>query len=61
MTIGTARSWAKDLDATTLYELLKLRVEVFVVNRPPPIPSWTGRDLLAETRIFARRVWRRSD
>ena len=30
MTVALRRSWAKDLDAATLYELLKLRVEVFV-------------------------------
>ena len=30
MTVALRRSWAKDLDARTLYELLKLRVEVFV-------------------------------
>ena len=33
MTVALRRSWAKDLDAVTLYELLKLRVEVFVVEQ----------------------------
>lgn len=41
MTVALRRSWAKDLDAATLYELLKLRVEVFVVEQATPIPSWT--------------------
>ena len=52
MTIASRRSWAKDLDATTLYELLKLRVEVFVVEQATPYPELDGRDLLAETRHF---------
>ena len=46
------RVWAKDLDAQTLYELLKLRVEVFVVEQAIPYPELDGRDLLAETRHF---------
>ena len=46
------RSWAKDLDAPTLYELLKLRVGVFVVEQATPYPELDGRDLLAETRHF---------
>jgi len=46
------RVWAKDLDAPTLYELLKLRVEVFVVEQACPYPELDGRDLLAETRHF---------
>ena len=52
MTITPHRSWAKDLDAATLYELLKLRVEVFVVEQATPYPELDGRDLLAETRHF---------
>ena len=52
MTVALRRSWAKDLDATTLYELLKLRVEVFVVEQATPYPELDGRDLLAETRHF---------
>ncbi len=36
----------------TLYELLKLRVEVFVVEQATPYPELDGRDLLAETRHF---------
>ena len=46
------RIWAKDLDAQALYELLKLRVEVFVVEQAIPYPELDGRDLLAETRHF---------
>lgn len=50
MTVSLRRSWAKDLDVPTLYELLKLRVEVFVVEQATPYPELDGRDLLAETR-----------
>ena len=46
------RAWAKDLDTTTMYELLKLRVEVFVIEQACPYPELDGRDLLAETRHF---------
>ena len=52
MTVALRRSWAKDLDAATLYELLQLRVEVFVVEQACPYPELDGRDLLAETRHF---------
>ncbi len=52
MTVALRRSWAKDLDAATLYELLKLRVEVFVVEQATPYPELDGRDLLSETRHF---------
>ena len=52
MTIALRRTWAKDLDAPTLYELLKLRVEVFVVEQASPYPELDGRDLLNETRHF---------
>jgi ElaA protein len=52
MTIALRRSWAKDLDAATLYELLKLRVEVFVVEQATPYPELDGRDLDAQTRHF---------
>ncbi|MCV7370263.1 GNAT family N-acetyltransferase [Mycolicibacterium duvalii] len=52
MTVALRRSWAKDLDAATLYELLRLRVEVFVVEQATPYPELDGRDLLAETRHF---------
>lgn len=52
MTVALRRSWAQDLDAKLLYELLKLRVEVFVVEQACPYPELDGRDLLAETRHF---------
>ncbi|MGV0605419.1 GNAT family N-acetyltransferase [Mycolicibacterium sp. XJ1904] len=52
MTVALRRSWSQDLDAATLYELLKLRVEVFVVEQAIPYPELDGRDLLAETRHF---------
>lgn len=44
--------WGKDLDAATLYELLTLRVEVFVVEQSCPYPELDGRDLLSATRHF---------
>jgi len=46
------RSWASDLSTATLYELLKLRVEVFVVEQSSAYPELDGRDLLTETRHF---------
>jgi ElaA protein len=52
MSVALRRSWAKDLDVATLYALLKLRVEVFVVEQACPYPELDGRDLLAETRHF---------
>ena len=52
MSVVPRRSWAKDLDAPTLYELLKLRVEVFVVEQAAPYPELDGRDLLGDTRHF---------
>lgn len=52
MTVSLRRSWSKDLDAATLYELLKLRVEVFVVEQATPYPELDGRDLGSETRHF---------
>ena len=52
MTVALHRSWAKDLDTATLYELLKLRIEVFVVEQACPYPELDGRDLLTETRHF---------
>lgn len=47
------RAWAADLDARTLYELLKLRVDVFVVEQASPYADLDGRDL--EDR--ARHYW----
>lgn len=49
-TVALKRSWAADLDTATLYQLLKLRVEVFVVEQKCAYPELDGRDLLPETR-----------
>ncbi|MEV0027791.1 GNAT family N-acetyltransferase [Nocardia sp. NPDC050793] len=51
-TVALKRSWAQDLDTATLYRLLKLRVEVFVVEQKCAYPELDGRDLLPETRHF---------
>ncbi len=47
------RAWAADLDPRTLYEILRLRVEVFVVEQACPYAELDGRDL--EDR--ARHYW----
>ncbi|MGH3566115.1 MAG: GNAT family N-acetyltransferase [Pseudonocardia sp.] len=47
------RSWAADLEPRTLYELLRLRGEVFVVEQACPYGELDGRDL--EDR--ARHYW----
>jgi len=52
VTAALRRCRGTDLDAATLYELLKLRVEVFVVEQNCPYPELDGRDLLGETRHF---------
>jgi len=52
VTVALRRCWGKDLDAATLYELLKLRVEVFVVEQACPYPELDGRDLHSQTRHF---------
>jgi ElaA protein len=46
------RSWAADLDPRTLYELLRLRVEVFVVEQACPYDELDGRDLEPRTRHY---------
>ncbi|MEV6554872.1 GNAT family N-acetyltransferase [Nocardia sp. NPDC051756] len=51
-TVALKRSWALDLDNATLYQLLKLRVEVFVVEQKCAYPELDGLDLLPETRHF---------
>ncbi|WP_278263907.1 GNAT family N-acetyltransferase [Nocardia sp. AG03] len=51
-TVTLRHRWAADLDATTLYELLRLRVLVFVVEQSCAYPELDGRDLLASTRHF---------
>ncbi|WP_213450895.1 GNAT family N-acetyltransferase [Rhizomonospora bruguierae] len=40
----------RELDAATLYALLKLRVDVFVVEQKCPYPELDGRDLEPGTR-----------
>ena len=57
VTVALRRCWGKDLDAATLYELLKLRVEVFVVEQACPYPELDGRDLqAADPALLARRA-----
>jgi ElaA protein len=51
-TVALKRSRAQDLDTATLYQLLKLRVEVFVVEQKCAYPELDGLDLLPETRHF---------
>ncbi|MFT4044287.1 MAG: GNAT family N-acetyltransferase [Gordonia sp. (in: high G+C Gram-positive bacteria)] len=52
MTLGVQlhREWTADLDAATFYEILRLRVEVFVVEQSCPYPELDGRDLEPTTR-----------
>jgi ElaA protein len=46
------RAWAADLDAGTLYALLKLRVDVFVVEQDCAYPELDGRDLEPRARHY---------
>ena len=46
------RSWAADLGTRVLYEVLRLRVDVFVVEQASPYAELDGRDLDARTRHF---------
>lgn len=46
------RAWAPDLSPATLYELLRLRVDVFVVEQAVPYSELDGRDLEASTRHY---------
>jgi ElaA protein len=46
------RAWAADLPAATLYELLRLRVDVFVVEQASPYAELDGRDLEDGARHF---------
>ncbi|MBU3752192.1 MAG: GNAT family N-acetyltransferase [Mycobacterium sp.] len=50
MTVALRRCRGPELDAATLYELLRLRVDVFVVEQSCPYPELDGRDLLPGTR-----------
>ncbi|MFC0431139.1 GNAT family N-acetyltransferase [Kutzneria buriramensis] len=46
------REWAADLTQQQLYDLLRLRVDVFVVEQKAPYPELDGRDLEQATRHF---------
>ena len=46
-----------DLDAVTLYRILKLRTDVFVVEQQCPYPELDGRDL----EPTARQLWIEGD
>lgn len=46
------RAWAADLEPATLYELLRLRVDVFVVEQVCPYGELDGRDLEAAARHY---------
>ena len=52
MTVSLRRCWGRDLDTATLYDLLKLRVAVFVVEQACPYPELDGSDLSPQTRHF---------
>jgi ElaA protein len=52
MSATVRRAWAADLDARTLYDLLRLRVDVFVVEQACPYPELDGRDLEDGTRHY---------
>lgn len=49
-TVVLKRAWSADLDPATLYRLLRLRVEVFVVEQECAYPELDGRDLEPRTR-----------
>lgn len=49
-TVALRRAWAADLDTATLYQLLQLRVQVFVVEQRCAEPELDGLDLLPQTR-----------
>lgn len=46
------RAWAADLGPLTLYEILRLRVDVFVVEQACPYGELDGRDLEARARHY---------
>jgi ElaA protein len=52
LTATVHRAWAVDLDPRTLYEILALRVRVFVVEQNCPYPELDGRDLEDRARHF---------
>jgi ElaA protein len=52
VTATVHRSWAADLQPAMLYELLRLRVDVFVVEQACPYGELDGRDLEDAARHF---------
>jgi ElaA protein len=52
LTATVHRYWAADLDSATLYELLRLRVDVFVVEQACPYGELDGRDLEPRARHY---------
>jgi ElaA protein len=46
-----------ELDAATLYKIMRLRVDVFVVEQQCPYPELDGRDL----EPFAQQLWIEDD
>lgn len=46
------RAWAPDLECATLYALLRLRVDVFVVEQACAYAELDGRDLEPSTRHY---------
>jgi ElaA protein len=49
-TASLHRNWAQDIDMSTLYKILQLRLEVFVVEQSCPYLDLDGRDLDPDTR-----------
>lgn len=52
LTATVHRMWAADLDARTLYALLRLRVDVFVVEQGCAYAELDGRDLEPRARHY---------
>ena len=52
MSATLRRSWSADLDPRQLYGMLRLRVDVFVVEQSCPYAELDGRDLEPGTRHF---------
>jgi ElaA protein len=46
------RAWSADLSPALLYDLLRLRIAVFVIEQNCPYPELDGRDLEQSTRHF---------
>lgn len=46
------RAYTADLNATDLYRILRLRIDVFVVEQECPYPELDGRDMEETTRHF---------